>query len=464
MRNAVLRMKPFVRPGQKGVATAKPWMEAMLCKAALAVLMILASALAMATDVTVRNVKAQQRYPWNGLVDIDYEVVCEDDSMDFLLTVIGENRDTGRTFPLRTLTGDGAGGTKVKAGTHRMTWDMTKDAPSLVTTNFVVNIQAYHGLPLYMVIDTSKGWDSNLGFPVTYLREVPEGGWSDEYKKTKIVLRRIDPGSFMMGSPETELGHRDDETLHPVTITKPFYIGVFEITCWQWAQLMATGVPNGSSEQAHGNNNLDSVGTRPQCATYDEIRGKDKGSAWPGSSDVDDNSFMWRIRKATNNPLIDLPTEAQWEYACRAGTDTGLNNGNDLTKLENCPIISLLATCQGNRSGGYYSYGYGNYVYYGTVVGSWLENAWGLYDMHGNIAEWCLDWYGAYDLSSVQVDPRGAVLNAEGRRITRGGHIDNRAAECRSAARASSAVNDYAYNVRDHYVIHNGFRFVVNVE
>jgi formylglycine-generating enzyme required for sulfatase activity len=280
-----------------------------------------------------------------------------------------------------------------------------------------------------MVVDLSGGVDA-LSYPVSYLSSVPAGGWTDEYKTTKLALRLIPPGTFMMGSPSDELGHNwagsNFENYHKVTITKPFYIGVFELTQKQW-QLVMGDTPSSYKGDA-----------RPvEQVSYNTIRGSVNGAAWPTHNQVDANSFMGRLRSKVNM-LFDLPTEAQWEYACRAGTATALNSGKNLTGTRNCANMAEVGRYCGNTSDG--KGGYSQH----TKVGSYLENAWGLYDMHGNVAEWCLDWWAKNLGTSANVDPKGAT--SSDCRLVRGGcwydgYYAGYAAACRSAYR-----NYYYYN------------------
>ena len=150
----------------------------------------------------------------------------------------------------------------------------------------------------YMVVDLSGGTNA-ASFAISYLDDVPEGGWTEEYKTTKMVLSKIEAGKFTMGSPADELGRYDDEVQHEVTLTKPFFAGVFEVTQKQYELIM-------------GNNPAYYLGdARPvECVSYDMIRGSDKGSGWPANSDVDKTSFLGVLRAKTNQ-AFDLPTEAQ---------------------------------------------------------------------------------------------------------------------------------------------------------
>ncbi len=215
---------------------------------------------------------------------------------------------------------------------------------------------------LYMVIDLSGGATAS-SYPVSYLNAVPAGGWTDEYKTTKLVMRRIEPGVFTMGCTSDEVGFWGVDSMFPlctVTLTRPYYIGVFQVTQKQYE--LVTGE----------NPSYYSGATRPvETVSYDILRGADKGSGWPQSSDVDDDTFMALIRQKTGINTFDLPTDAQWEYACRAGTTT--------------------AYSYGEKADGKYMWYSGNSN--GSVhnVGMRLPNKWGLYDMHGNAWEWCLD-------------------------------------------------------------------------
>ena len=268
------------------------------------------------------------------------------------------------------------------------------------TAGAVVNLYAVWEAALYMVIDLSGGANAS-SYPVSYLDAVPSGGWSDTYKTTKLVLRRIEPGTFKMGGQ------------YKVTLTNPFYIGVFEVTQKQY--LLVTGVnPVQSNWVGYGEK-------LPVYPVYSDIRGGTNGSLWPLTNKVDANSFMGMLRSRSGQEF-DLPTEAQWEYACRAETTSLYNNGgnseSDLAKLARY---------------------YGNQVENPAVPaipGKYLPNKWGLYDMHGNMFEFVLDWGG--DLSGNVTDPKGPSTGTD--RVKRGGGYFSYADKCTSSYRYYSTL------------------------
>jgi len=234
------------------------------------------------------------------------------------------------------------------------------------------------GEKAYCVIDISGG-TSAASYPVTYLDSYPIAGWGDEYKTTKILLRRIEPGTVLLGNTK------------PVTLTKPFYMGVFEVTQKQYQ--LVTG----------DNPSWDVGDMRPvEAVSWNDMRGNN----WPNVTTVDPSSFAGRLQAKTGLNF-DLPTESQWEYACRAGTTSSLNNGGS-----NDNDLKLLGRYPGNRTDG--RGGYSGH----TVVGSYSPNAWGLYDMHGNVWEWCLDWCTRID-SDPATDFIGGASGAY--RVLRGG-------------------------------------------
>ena len=369
--------------------------------------------LAANASVSVTNVVCKQQYPWNGKVDIDYEVVSDDSEAEVYIYATGFDQDANVSMAVRSVTGDGAEG-PVKPGKHSMVWNVTTDYPGFNSTAFNVKISALTGGSPYMVIDLSGGEDAH-SYPVSYLNQIPSGGWTEEYKTTKMVLRLIPPGKFMMGSPSDELGRGSGETLHEVTLTKPFYAGVFEVTQKQWQLVMGS-----NPSQYKGD-------TRPvECVSYNAIRGSINGAGWPAHNQVDADTFMGRLRSKVNM-LFDLPTEAQWEYACRAGSGTSWNNGTTITntyKDGNLNKLGRYSYNQSDEKGGYKS---GH-----TAVGSYLPNVWGLYDMHGNVEEWCLDWYGNYPTAPT-TDPVGYSTGSY--RVFRGGNYSYSADYCRSGFR-----------------------------
>ena len=308
---------------------------------------------------------------------------------------------------------------------------------------------------LYMIIDLSCGTDA-ASYPVTYLPAVPHGGWTDEYKTAKLVMRKIPKATFMMGSQEGELVRQDRETQHQVTLTKAYYIGVFEVTQRQWELVMGNR-PSYFTNAAY-------YATRPvEQVSYYDIRENPANYSislnWPESSHVHVNSFMGKLRAKTGISTLDLPTEAQWECACRAGTTTELNTGYDLTSIENDLRMNEAGRYTGNSRGVkqyrhqkvldaimFWRRGPERVLHnrndgmnMGTAkTGSYLPNAWGLYDMHGNVHEWCLDWVDTYP--STVTDPLGSSLGEY--RVLRSGGWDGGSYGCRSASRVGGLPGD----------------------
>ncbi|MBR5901859.1 formylglycine-generating enzyme family protein [bacterium] len=287
------------------------------------------------------------------------------------------------------------------------------------------------GLGAYLVLDL-KDWS------VCYLEEAPKGGWDEKYKSEKLVLRFVPAGTFLMGSPEEELGRLESEKLHEVTLTKDYYVGIFPVTQKQYELIAGADIAYFKG------------GLRPaECVSYDMIRGKSLGGQWPLNHDVDEDSFLGKLR-AKSGLEFDLPTEAQWEYACRAETVTALNDGTDLDDTDCCPSLDQLGRYYGNMKEGKGGFKEGH-----TSVGTYLPNKWGVYDMHGNVWEWCLDRCSDFLKDQGKVtDPVGSVCGPM--RVFRGGSWVNYAEDCRSANR-NLAFPDRKCN----YI---GFRLVINMD
>ncbi len=266
----------------------------------------------------------------------------------------------------------------------------------------------------YCVIDLSGGPDAEK-YPVALLKDAPAEGWSEEYKTKKLVLRKIPAGKFMMGSLENEVG-RDEftyfEKQHEVTIPSGFWIGVFEVTQKQWSLVMdSKPSENWLIEEATDAHPVENMNYMDICG-YPEIKEEDGWSLPSGAAEVKEKSFMTKLQKKTGLNVC-LPTDEQWEYACRAETNTALNNGKNLQSEEKDSAMNEVGRYKGN-SGRYESH---------RIVGSYKPNKWGLYDMHGNVCEWCKNTYDERDKWD--------------KRVVRGGGWDSLAKRCRSASFAA---------------------------
>ncbi len=266
--------------------------------------------------------------------------------------------------------------------------DAARALPPLVAPAMTNLVAFFAAGAEYLVIDLSGGTDA-LQYLMHFLPAVPVGGWTDDYRTNKLVLRRIPvtTNAFLMGSPDDEIGRFNDETQHSVILTRIFFLGVFPVTQRQWELVMGDRPSYFNNETYYAKRPVEQV-------SFVDIRGDDDGAQWPMTSAVDNSSFLGVLRKKTAIPLFDLPTEAQREYACRAGTISALNTGNNLTSVESDQRLDNAARYWANSR---------NQQRQGcspdsctAIVGSYLPNAWGLYDMHGNVWEWCLDWYGTY--------------------------------------------------------------------
>ena len=220
------------------------------------------------------------------------------------------------------------------------------------------------------------------------------------------------------------------ESQHTVTLTKDFYIGVFPVTEKQWKSV------TGDSRTFWGNTDVSMI-----CnVKWTEIRGSNISDNWPASSAVAQDSFLGKLRNRATGTMptgyvFDLPTEAQWEYSCRAGTTTAWNNGTDISVDADGRDLNLdllgVYVIHPNADG---TAGYPTAPF--PMVGTKLPNDWGLYDMHGGILEWCTDYYKA-DITMYVTDPKGPDSHPTENRILRGGGWRYAAKYCRSAWRTS---------------------------
>ena len=205
--------------------------------------------------------------------------------------------------------------------------------------------------------------------------------------RAKFVL--IPAGTFMMGSPETEIDRRDDETLHQVTISKPFYLQTTTITQGQWSLVMGS----------NPSRNLSGTDKPVDTVSWENVQ-----------------EYIRKLNQMVKGAFYRLPTEAEWEYACRAGSTKAFCFGDD----------DGLLSLDDN------AWWYGNSGTDNHPVGLKKPNNWGLYDMHGNVREWLQDWYGNYTSNSV-TDPVGPSSGTQ--RVIRGGCYASSRERCRSAAR-----------------------------
>ncbi|MCP4545964.1 MAG: formylglycine-generating enzyme family protein [bacterium] len=367
----------------------------------------------------VSNVQAVQRNDDSGFVDITFDLFDADgDAMTLQLFL---SDDGGVTFPIECLSLTPPPGSSFTSGNNRsLIWDARADYPDY-DGDYHVRVQADDG------------------------QSSPPPG--------TFVL--IPAGSFTMGSPLDELGRHPDEQQHEVTLTRSFYVQTTEVTNQQYVAMAQFAYDNdpplvtATSSSLQDNQDGSTQELLDLDSGYCEISfsggvftvdsGKEnhpvKGVTWYGSAcycdwmslqadlpKAYDHSGDWSCNAGDpyNAEGYRLPTEAEWEYACRAGSITALANG-EITVLT-CgydPVLAEIGWYCGNDEG------------WPSPVAQKIDNAWGLFDMHGNLYEWCNDWYRTY--GGDETDPIGS--GSGDYRMIRGGHWNDYALYCRSAER-----------------------------
>ncbi len=249
------------------------------------------------------------------------------------------------------------------------------------------------------------------------------GGGDTYTNPIGMTFNYIEPGTFMMGSPSDEPGFYSDETQHQVTLSRGYHMQTAPVTQGQWEAVM-------------GDNPSVFTGCGSDCPV--------EQVSW---YDVQD--FISALNALEDTDRYALPTEAQWEYAARAGSATAFANGQITgTKGSHDPVLDSMGWYIFNSHADHSirgSEGRGTHP-----VAQKDPNAWGLYDMHGNVWEWVSDWYSKYP-SSVVTDPTGPSSGTK--RVVRGGSWLNDVEGCRSGARERANPGDWNANL--------GFRLAI---
>ena len=338
-------------------------------------------------EVNVTELITSQRPDGSGLVDIRFDLVADEPEVTETFVTISISPDGGQSWPITSFSAFFTGdvGADVAIGTDKhVVWDAAADRPEVLWPNCRVRVMTH---------------DWIIGLPGEVLLE----------------LVRIPAASFVMGSPPDERSRYSNEGPQTnVTLTQDFYMGKYELTQAQW--LAVIGAWPGTAPSS-----VNGIG--PNHPAY--------YVSWN-----DTQNFITALNAhitATGQAptTMRLPTEAEWEYACRAGTTTRFHFGDSLIGTsggDDCEDDGLRSQ--------YMWYCGSNSPYGSKPVGGKLSNAFGLYDMNGNVNEWCQDWYRNRNPGGNVTDPTGPTEQVFGwGRVIRGANGDSYTRICRSAYR-----------------------------
>ena len=419
--------------------------------------------LAASAETGISGVIVRQQWPWNGKVNIDYILTGEEGSQHDISVTL-RNGSSVITNEYGSLSGDLIG---VTPGARRIVWDPAYNSPTYqdaLMVNFSASLSTAEDDNTYMIVDL-EGGASATSYPVSFMSAPPAGGWTDTYKTDKLVLRRIPAGTAVLGSPIGETGRTAKwETQRKTTFTNSFYVAVFETTEKQFKNVM------GYDPNVLGSGHEDA--SPAICVDYLLLRGTNtvasststSSSVWPGHEAT---SFFGVLNSKLSSALstaglgdyeMELPTISQWEYACRAGTTGAWNNGTTITNATTDANAELLAYYGGASSAVPMS------------VGRRSPNAYGLYDMHGNVAEICRDNV-RYDASddywdgSDQIEPLLHKTSPTGKAsacMARGGaYRSSNASTVRAASSYELTLGGYKLKPESAENYKYGFRIVL---
>ena len=397
---------------------------------------VFASLLSVATPVVSDVTMTQEGYT----VTIDYTLSGEAGivTVDIQTNVTGDVWASIGGEHLTHFSGDV--NKLVEQGPRTMTWKPREAWPEnalKLNAKAVVKAWAKSAPPDYMV--TSLTVPNSVAF-YACKEAIPFGVTNDLYKTECLVMRKCPAANvtWRMGSPKTEIGRSSwREAPQLVTIPADYYIGVYPVTQRQYELIMTSGTTSYTVKPSHFNNPAYYATRSVENVSYNTLRGSTNESEninWPTTgSTVKSGTFFSLLRVFTGLGGFDLPTEVQWEFACRAGRGTALFNGQDLEDNDTSERLNLLARYA--RNGGFPG-GDSNTEPANDCapdlgspkVGSYQPNDWGIYDMLGNMWELCLDWY-------QHEAPTGTAAMTGDGRVGRGGSWRNGAANCRCAER-----------------------------
>lgn len=366
---------------------------------------------------------------------------------------------------VQTVSGDVNRIVRRSADEYTIKWHARRDWPDREITGSrtraVVTVWPTNAPPRWMVVGLDANEDVRFYAASNY---VPGGVASDLYKTNSLLMRRIDAAGVVwkMGSPDDEPYHNPEaDQRHNVCLTENFYIGVYEVTQGQYPGISGKTVPNSFRNYA------DSPFRPCGKMTLSLLRGMSedfKSYVWPQDGhDVTSDSVIGYFRTKTGNVTdFDLPTEAQWEFACRAGTDTAYNNGTAATEANYKKVGWFSSNSKENTT---------DNKEQTHPVGLKIPNAWGLYDMHGNVQERCLDrasngaeyeatfnrdwWRGGVTVDPVGTE-EGIFASGKLQSVLRGGSY----AHDYSANSNNGRSGDRGYGGALYDGAYNGFRLV----
>ena len=383
---------------------------------------------ATAGAATIDHVCVRQMWPWNEKVRIDYTLSGTAGEVADVAVTVRDAAGNKLTPLVSSFSGDL---NEVALGEHVIWWNPAASGLELGNTQLTFTLAAEADPQRYCVIDISQ----ENAYSVSYLTAKPAGGWTDEYMTTKIVLKHIKPGVFMMGAPETEKGYVGTTTgnvvaekRHKVTLTNDFYIGVFPVT---QKQLHVVNPESGANNCTWVKDTMAMMGS-----SFDMFMGGSTDAAWLKAPVPCEGSWLYTLNaRITSGALpagfhLSLPTEAQWEYACRAGTDSAYNDGSDCScaadeDVRDYALDKLGAYNKYNGSSSLNSNGYS------VRVNALKPNNWGLYAFHGFTREWVLDGYG----NLPATDATEPFVKTTTWPAVRGGSYSQRASQCRCSSR-----------------------------